>query len=268
MISEKYTDLVTGHLLGILSASERGEFNDLIARGELDPADIRGMEKIYEQVGLIGVPEPDDHMRDRFYSMLEAEKSRQEKGKLQEPDGWFVRVQGRAGFRPVIYAAAVFLIGLLAGILYSPLNSQDDQIDRLTAEIYQMREMMMISLLDDSSPTERLKAVNISTGIPSASADNRVIEALLRTLNNDSNVNVRIAAANALVRHGSNPEARSGLIHSIVSQESPIVQVALADAMLALQEEESVDEFRKLLEKNGLDENVREKLEITIAALR
>ena len=128
-----------------------------------------------------------------------------------------------------------------------------------------MREVMMLSLLDNDSATERLKAVNISTDVKSA--DNRITEALLKTLNNDPNVNVRLAAIEALLHHASNPMAREGLVNAITVQESPIVQAALADAMLILQETKSIEEFRKLLDRNGLDQGVRDKLQTTITAL-
>lgn len=264
MINEKYIELVTGHLQGTLSSDEQQTLRNLIKSNEIHLPDLKEMEAIYEQVDAVDVPKPGNHMRDRFYSMLEKEKKSQPKSFSEILAVWSGYLQDR--FTPgVVYAIGLFLIGLLIGHAYSSVSTQDEQIEQLTNEIYQMREMMMINLLDNSSPTERLRAVNISTEI--RSADNRVIEALLETLNNDPNVNVRIAAVDALLHRASNPAVRSGMIRSISVQESPVVQVALADAMLVLQEKKSVEEFQKLLEKNGLDNSVRNKLENTIVAL-
>ncbi|MDR8390525.1 HEAT repeat domain-containing protein [Aliifodinibius sp. S!AR15-10] len=264
-LNEKQIELITGYLQNSLSEGEREEFNSLIESGEMDLQDIREMESLYSQMGHIEMPEPTPALGDRFYSMLEAEMQKQNTGWMPKIAMVFDHVQHRFQLRYLTYAVSIFLAGLLVGDIYAPISNQDEQIDRLSTEVYQLREMMMISLLDDSSPIERLKAVNISNEIPSV--DSRVIDALLRTLNNDSNVNVRLAAVEALVQHASNAKVRQGLVSSITRQESPIVQSALADAMLTLQEKQSVDEFKKLLDRNELDNTVRDKLETTIAAL-
>lgn len=267
MIDEKYINLVTAYLKDSLNAEDRKHLNKLIDQGKIDLQDLKEMERMYERIGTLSIPEPEDALRDRFYALLENEKTRQKKSLSSQPflKGWILQLGNRLKLRQLGYAVLIFLIGLLAGDLFAPISNRDEQIDRLSSEVYQMREMMMITLLDNTSPTERLKAVNISTEI--RSVDNRVVDALIQTLNNDPNINVRIAAVNSLVQHASNPKAREGLVSAIATQESPIVQAALADAMLALQENRAVEEFKKLLEQNGLDQNVRNKLENTIAAL-
>jgi D-ribose pyranose/furanose isomerase RbsD len=265
MIDEKYIDLVTGYLQNDLNPDQQKKLDELIESGEIDLLDLKEMELMVGKMDSIDTPKTSSTMRDRFYNMLEEEKQAQTVSWSQKLNAWMDEQKQRFQLRYVVYATALFLVGLMIGDLYAPISNQDEQIDQLMSEVSQMREVMMISLLDNSSPTERLKAVNISNEI--RSVDERVINALLKTLNNDSNVNVRLAAVDALTSHATNPTARSGLINSIANQQSPIVQAALADAMLALQERQSVDEFRKLLARDELDSNVRNKLENTIAEL-
>jgi D-ribose pyranose/furanose isomerase RbsD len=265
MIDEKYIDLVTGYLQNDLNPDQQKKLDELIESGEIDLLDLKEMELMVGKMDSIDTPKPSSTMRDRFYNMLEEEKQAQTVSWSQKLNAWMDEQKQRFQLRYVVYATALFLAGLMIGDLYAPISNQDEQIDQLMSEVSQMREVMMISLLDNSSPTERLKAVNISNEI--RSVDERVINALLKTLNNDSNVNVRLAAVDALTSHATNPTARSGLINSIANQQSPIVQAALADAMLALQERQSVDEFKKLLARDELDSNVRNKLENTIAEL-
>lgn len=265
MIDEKYIDLVTGYLQNDLNPDDQKKLDGLIASGEIDLLDLKEMEMMYGKMDSVEVPKPGSAMRDRFYVMLEEEKRSQNISWSQKLNTWIDNQKNRFELRYLAYAVAIFLAGLLIGDLYAPLSNQNEQIDQLTAEVSQMREMIMISMLDNSSPTERLKAVNISHEIHSA--DDRVVNALLKTLNNDSNVNVRLAAVEVLASHATNPAVRSGLINSIANQQSPTVQAALADAMLVLQERKSVDEFRKLLARDELNSTVRSKLENTIAAL-
>jgi hypothetical protein len=67
-------------------------------------------------------------------------------------------------------------------------------------------------------------------------ADEKVINALFTTLNNDLNVNVRLVALEALTQFAKDAIVREGLVKSLAVQDSPMVQVALADVMVKLQE--------------------------------
>ncbi|MDZ7691270.1 MAG: HEAT repeat domain-containing protein [Balneolaceae bacterium] len=262
---KQHINLITAYLQGTLTDQQQRELNRLVNSGEIDLLDIKEMESLYKRMDSIDVPEPSSSLSQGFYIMLEEEKKQQKINWRDTLNHWVDQLRAQFRIRYLAYAFSIFIAGLLVGDLYAPISKQDEQVERLSSQVNHLREMMMISLLDDSSPIERLKAVNISNEI--RSVDNRVAKALLHTLNNDSNINVRLAAVEALVRHGSNPEVRRELVNSITRQKSPIVQSALADAMLQLQEPQSVDEFKKLLDQNELDSTVRNKLENTIAAL-
>lgn len=266
MTDEQYIDLITVYLDQSITPEERERLNALIDAGKIDILDIKAMENTYSSLGKLPSTEPSERMSDSFYAMLKAKKKEQSPGDnirvLNRVKKFFTppRMQ-RFGL-----AVAFVLIGVMVGNLFTPFRDYQQQMDQLSQEISQMREVMMFSLLDAQSSSERLKAVNISTDIPSA--DNRVISALLKTLNSDPNVNVRLASIEALLHHADNPVARKGLVQSISQQESPQIQVALADAMLSLQETASVNELRRLLKQQELDESVKDKLQNTIAALK
>ncbi|MGD8427391.1 MAG: HEAT repeat domain-containing protein [Balneolaceae bacterium] len=266
MIEEQYIDLVTAYLDNSLTSEQRARFNKLVDQDAIDILDVKEMESFYRRLGYLPVGEPSERLRNNFYSMLETEKERLEPGKTvrilnQLKEIFTVR-------RMQLWGAAltIFLVGLLIGNLFTPFRDYRRQLKHLSGQVSEMREVMMLNLLDNKSPSERLKAVNISTDI--SSADDRVIAALVKTLNNDPNVNVRLASIEALVRHAKNPKARQGLVEAISQQESPQIQVALADAMVALQEKKSIDDLQKLLRHEELDSNVRDKLQHTIAALK
>ncbi len=299
--NEPHIDLITKFLDGTLSAGEKRKYQQLLDEGKIDKTELDELKKLTGKMERIDRPEPHHQVQERFYKMLEEEKTRQKKGFVDSGETFTgstasssttdsstgdpiagtpgdsasgasgnltnrrVGVRNRNFSRILLYAASFFLAGLLIGDLFAPISDRDDRIEQLSSEIYQMREMMMIQLLENDSATERLRAVNISNDLPS-SAD-RVAEALIRALNNDPNVNVRIAAVDALVRHASDPGVRQRMVDSIGNQNSPAVQIALADAMVALQEENAIDEFRKLIRQNSIDDHVRNKFENTIAAL-
>jgi hypothetical protein len=56
-------------------------------------------------------------------------------------------------------------------------------------------------------------------------------------------------------------------VQSITQQESPLVQAALADVMLHLQEKRAIRPLKKLLEQKDLNQMVRSRIEETIFRL-
>jgi HEAT repeat protein len=95
-------------------------------------------------------------------------------------------------------------------------------------------------------------------------ASSTVTSALIQTLNNDSNVNVRLAALEALKPYAQNSNIREQLVRSIPKQESPLVQVSLAELMAALQEKSSVKELQKILHDDNTPVDVKKKIQETI----
>ena len=128
------------------------------------------------------------------------------------------------------------------------------------------KEMMMLSLLEKESATDRLKAVSLTGEFSNASE--QVTHALLKTLTMDDNVNVRLAALDALRPYAANSAVRAELIRAIAKQDSPLVQIALAELMAALQEKSSLKEFEKLLKDDKtpseVKKRIKEKIEVLI----
>ena len=129
-----------------------------------------------------------------------------------------------------------------------------------------MRQMMLLTLIDNPSASERLRAVSYTKELDGA-ADAKVVAALLSTLNHDDNVNVRLATLEALAPLAADPTVRLGLVHALTQQDSPLVQSALADVMVQLQERTSVPRLRALLKQADLDSTVKSKIEESIQTL-
>jgi hypothetical protein len=168
--------------------------------------------------------------------------------------------------------AAIFILviaGFTAGYMIHRPASLDKgyqvRVDSLSVQMRNMREMMMLSLLENPSASERIRAVSYTNEINTV--NDKVVQALLTTLNNDPNVNVRLITLNALMHYTDNANVREGLVQSIVNQESPLVQSAMADAMLKMQEKRAVLPFKKLLEQKQINNQVKTKIEQTISRL-
>jgi HEAT repeat protein len=145
------------------------------------------------------------------------------------------------------------------------MAAQNRQIDSLSSQISEMKEIMMLSLLQDQSASRRIQAVSYTEDM--TSLDKKISDALFTTLNEDTNVNVRLATLEALAKMADSPVVREGLIRSIALQNSPIMQSAIADVMVRLHEKKSVGQLRQLLERQDLNQMVKVNIEKSIQQL-
>jgi hypothetical protein len=266
----------------------KGRFTDWV-NNRLPEADLLSVEKhltecadckvefaanreIWEMMGDIKTPAPHENMQVRFNAMLETYKDSIEPKKTGAI-GSFKR-NLRDFFRPdyaIRYAYAMILlvvggfIGYQVSKVKSPEVAYEQQIDTLATQVQEMKRMMMLTLIENPSATERLRAVSYTSEIPSTDA--KVTEALFTTLNNDPNVNVRLVTLEAIAQYSSDPVVRKELILSLTRQDSPMVQAALADLMVKLQEKRSIKAFRKILLQEDLNQLVKAKIEQSIKEL-
>ena len=81
---------------------------------------------------------------------------------------------------------------------------------------------------------DRLRGVNWAYRVEQSDAE--VLAALLSTVNHDSNVNVRLAAVDAIRNFSDSPVGRRGLVQALNKQSSPLVEIAILDQLVELHE--------------------------------
>jgi len=263
MKREEKERLIADYLKGELDPEKRRHLQQLIEEGHIDDIDFKAIEQLYEELEGLPAPLPSGQSARRFYAMLQSEKEKQQPSFSSFLASMMANLEQVISIPRLAYTLAILLAGVFIGN-YIP-GPENERLEQLSAEVQQMREVVMLTMLQQPKATERLKAVNISSSLDRA--DQRVIEALLETLNNDPNVNVRQQAIDALLQWGNQPQVRTGLVNAIQRQDSPLVLIALADAMVILQEDRSKQEFEELLREQEFGPAVKQKLESSIAAL-
>lgn len=244
--------------------------------------------QIWNNLARIRVPEPSEAMRTGFYTMLDDFKQSEKAAPRFSLPGIMQRIRDtvKSQWHPSVWlpqqwtvpawtvqlAFSLLLVGLGWVIGSRPgrgnrtdATAYQQQIETLASQVQDMKSTMMLTLLENPSATERLRAVSFTSEIEQA--DDRVLEALFTTLNNDPNVNVRLVTLEALTQYAGKASVRERLVKSLAQQDSPMVQVALADVMVKLQEKRSVKALRTLLQKEDLNDLVKVKLEQSIKDL-
>ncbi|MEL6483886.1 MAG: HEAT repeat domain-containing protein [Bacteroidota bacterium] len=260
---EKFEEQSMMYLAGEMSEAELKAFEAFLKENPEYQSHFEEVKTSWMMLSALDSPEPSEAMDDAFVKMLDTAERKQAK---KEASPIWNKV--REIFTPSLaFGMLLLLIGLGVGYWFSP---QENVIPQNNAAVVEeeteaVRQKLVLTLLEQPSANQRLDGVNEANKIKEV--DDMVISALLQTLNNDANVNVRLAAIESLANYVDKPIVRQGLVQSIAQQESPLVQVTLANLMVALQEKSSIEPFKQLLKEKQLDTTVKKQIQKSINSI-
>ena len=99
---------------------------------------------------------------------------------------------------------------------------------------------------NQQSASQRLQGINVALTIQDA--DEEVVNALAKRMNEDPNTNVRLAALDALSKFHTEPHVRKVLLDALSTQKDPMVQIALIQLMVQMKEKSVVNDLKKIVE--------------------
>jgi hypothetical protein len=126
----------------------------------------------------------------------------------------------------------------------------------MRGELRALRQDVALSMMQQTSASARLQGV--SDGASLSRRDPEVLEALLETVATDPSPNVRLAAVDALAGRAGEPDVQRRLGTALFEEESPLVQIALADALLSADEAEARRIVAPLASRPGVAREVRQ----------
>jgi hypothetical protein len=227
----------------------------LVAHLETCPAcraELAELNAVWRGLGSLPEPEPDPALRARFLEVLEAYQAGRASG-----------LSGQVGVPPrsrhiwqVALACALLMVGVFLGRYVAEPRSPSPDLAQLRAQMENLRQLVTLSLLQEQSPSSRLRGVTYSYQM--AQPDAQVEQALLYAVNHDSNVNVRLSAVDALEKYAANPRIRRALADAVPVQDSPLVQIALIDLLVQLNDKEAASALRHLAQDAQADNQVRQ----------
>lgn len=270
MNCERATQLTPDYLQGSLSHDEAAQLEEHFAHC----AACNDTVTLWNTLGLLPEEQPSPVLRARVEGIIRAYR--------EAPSTRFVPARPRkfawfgidwARFAPMAvgFAALLLAIGYFAGRngVRTPAENGTNanpnaQIASMQEQLNNVRQLMILSMLQQQSASERLQGVSYTS--QDSQLDPKIVGALLRTLRSDSSVDVRIAALNALSRTSAQqPQIRQGLIDALQPQQSPLVQVALIDQLVEMKDRAAVDQIQKVRQEPNVNPAVKERAEWALA---
>jgi anti-sigma factor RsiW len=263
MKCEQISELLPGYLQGSLSPAQRHTVEAHLEQC----ADCSEEAALWKKLSLLPVDEPGPASRARFEAMLQAYLA----GRSNQPAderplrkrgsawNWNVFHWLRSPVGAMAWSVALFAIGVFAGLRLAGPKPPSPDLAAMQSELTGMKQLVVLSMLQQQSASARLEGVTWSTR--EQQLDPQVLSALLHTLRYDASVDVRLAALDALGRHGRQPQVHRGILDSLRQDQSPLVQVALIDLMLEWRDRDAAHRLQELEQTPNLNPTVRQRVE-------
>jgi len=261
MNCERVAELLPDYLEGNLGHDADDQLEDHLEQC----ANCAQEVALWKELALLPIEQPSPALGVNVRAMLSAyREGREEQSRVASRarsfwSGW----SAMDWLRPAVVGVMAALVLLFAGYFsgrYAATGrapQPPEQLAELRTEVTNMRQLVVLSMLEQQSATERLRGVSYSN--QDAHLDPQILGALLHTLRYDASVDVRLAALDALSRHGAQPLVRSGLLDALQPQQSPLVQIALIDLLVELHDAQARDQLYKFQQDPHLDSSVRER---------
>ncbi|HVN06826.1 MAG TPA: zf-HC2 domain-containing protein [Bryobacteraceae bacterium] len=255
MTCDQVKEQIADYLAGALGPADTEELREHFAQCAACKQEAELLSATWESLGLLEHEQPSEAVRPRFYESLEAYRQGLEAAAPAPARrrffGWRLR-----SFQ-LAWSAALLIAGLVLGQWFGERRHGQADLARLQDEVQHMRQLVTLSLLQQQSASERLRGVDYAYRVQES--DTQVLTALLHAVNHDPNVNVRLAAVDALHRFADSPAVRGTLQQSLVKQDSPLVQIALIDFMVDTRDKGAVSALATLERSSTANQNVKEK---------
>ncbi len=271
MNCEKANECQVDYAAGTLTGVSRAEFEIHLASCPRCRQEAEGLRTIWLKLALLPEREPSVGMNARFYSMLR--EYRQEL-LTADPEAawgqivtnwhtrlWLTRPAIQLGLAVLLFGIGFWVgkFGFNRGQRNGPVAASETGLTQLRSEVASLKEQVALALLEQRSASERLRGIEMAVRLNQP--QEQIAATLLHTLEVDPNVNVRLAAVDALQNFTGHPVVKKSLLDSLVREKSPLVQVCLIDLMVELKELEVVPILKTLLENGGLQDSVRRSAE-------
>ncbi len=209
--------------------------------------ELKETQSLLQMISGEEMEKPDESLRINFYHMMHGEIKRNAENKSAPAREATVRWYDRNIYR-IAAGVALLIAGTFIGIIvYSGFSgsARAKEVSQLKSEVTELRKTAMFTMLKDGSPSNRLQAVDYANAIDSPDED--IINAIVKTLNNDKNVNVRMAAAYALTKFTGVQSVHDSLVKSLSVQTDPIMQVTLINILVEMREKNALKPIEQII---------------------
>jgi hypothetical protein len=256
MTPEEMSLLIPQYLSGQMTPAEKDAFEAELGTNAGLRLEVDELRAVWDGLGSLPQETPSPALRARFYQKLHDIQTGRSHVVERQYAWWKPGLQGLVP--QTVLALAVFVLGTYVGhVNLDGRGSSTEEVKRLGSEVQNLRQTVALSLLDQQSATSRLEGISWSSRVDRPEPG--LVSALLTMVDHDPNTNVRLSALDALEKFAGDPAVRKALVDSLPRQDSPLVQIALIDALVRIRDRAAAGELRKLTGDSETNSSVRQR---------
>jgi hypothetical protein len=243
--------LMIDHIDGKLT----GELGKYVERHiEKHPEALKEYNELKEVINLLDIDNeldvPEKGKSD-FLTMLEEQKGKaSETGNIRKIN-WL----NKSTFYQVAAAVTLILVGYLGSLWVDSFRQSNFQA--LENELNDMKELVIKTMMKQESASERIQGVLTVNELKEP--DEEILNALITTMNYDDNVNVRMAALEALTNFADYELVKNAFIQALLNQDNPTIQIKLISILVNMEEKRAVDPIQKMIDDENISTFVKDE---------
>ncbi|WP_435261455.1 HEAT repeat domain-containing protein [Tenacibaculum sp. nBUS_03] len=216
--------------------------------------ELKQIEDIISVISNDELEQPSESLKLNFEDFLAKE--------IKKSEAKVISINSKSDWKSYLKIAASILIVLSAFLI----GRQSNQQKTATASKQKtQQQQQFFALLDNQSASKRILGVNNSKKFSKNNTE--IIEAIVDKLFYDKNVNVRLAAAEALSKFSSLELVKTALIKALQTEKEAIIQIELIQILAKIQEKRALEPMKKLLENKETPNYVKQELQYNIPSL-
>lgn len=269
MKCDEVQSMLIEYIDGELVKETRKEIDDHLKTCEVCSGELNEARKVINKIEGTEIVMPGERLRANFDAMLKSEMENLDRiTKIKEtPIHRIIGIKWSSPFMRIAAGLAILAAGMAIGaFIRSGVGRQHSgQLSELRGEMQEMKEILMLTMLNEESASQRIKAVNYTSEI--SAPDEKIITALIATLNKDKNVNVRMAAAYSLGKYWDIPQVRDSLVQSLGRQNDPIIQIVLINILTDKKEIKAIRPMQDIITDENTISEVKDIAEKSLTIL-
>lgn len=245
MEQDKISEKLLNYIDGILSKEESALLESEMDQDPELKKEYNKLKNITDHIDKAQPIEiPSDRMTKRYLNWLETQVEVTPK-------------INRFSFYKIAAGVALLLtVGIGAWSLQT-LKKQRAALAQIQQELVVTKTMILSKVADPLSASTRMQAVQASYELDAP--DDEILQVLIKTLNDDPNSNVRIAALEALQKFYAIPTVKQALIQSLKTQKDPLVQITLIQILATMKEKSILQDLQNFTEDPALLKAVKDE---------
>lgn len=250
-------NIVEEHIIDFIENTLSEDMKDKIqSHVTICPKCQKETEQMRELLGVmdeVTMELPSKNLQLRFEQALEKEKTTTKTVSLQARNN-----------RNILLRVAASVV-IVIGAYFIGKHQSNKYHQELLAQQKIEKQNNLLALLENQSASKRIEAVGNAESY--TQADTKIIEAIINKLNTDKNINVRLAAAEALYKFSSLEMVRTALIKALETEKEAIVQIELIQILAKIQEKRALKPMQKLLQNKETPTYVKQELQYNLPSL-